>query len=260
MPELLSAITSIVRSAGRLIRDIESITELGVKEGSANYVTRYDSMVQSYLISRLSELLPGAVFLGEEDGLSGRKIGEEYTFIIDPIDGTTNFICGFMCSGISVGLAYRQEMLIGVVYNPFREEMFSARKGMGSYLNDRRLVMKEGLLNTGVVNFGTAPYNPELRDFVFDAAKLISYHTMDIREIGSASIALCYTACGRCVAYASPRLSVWDYAAASLIISEAGGILTTFEGSALSYGSGISVIASNHQGHAEFIKLIESLL
>lgn len=93
MPELLSAIEAIVRSAGELIRDIESITELGVKEGSANYVTRYDSMVQSYLISRLSELIPGAVFLGEEDGLSGGEIGEEYTFIIDPIDGTTNFIC-----------------------------------------------------------------------------------------------------------------------------------------------------------------------
>ena len=260
MPELLSAIEAIVRSAGELIRDIESITELGVKEGSANYVTRYDSMVQSYLISRLSELIPGAVFLGEEDGLSGGEIGEEYTFIIDPIDGTTNFICGFMCSAVSVGLSYRHEMLIGVVYNPFREEMFSAQKGLGSYLNNRRLAMNEGLLSTGVVNFGTAPYNPELRDFVFDAAKMISYHTMDIREIGSASIGLCYTACGRCVAYASPRLSVWDYAAASLIISEAGGILSTFEGTALSYCSGISVIASNHQGHGEFIKLIKPLL
>ena len=260
MTDLLSSILSVVRSAGELIRDIEPVTELTHKEGPANFVTKYDSMVQAYLIQNLSLLLPDASFLGEEDGLSEENVGDGYTFILDPIDGTTNFICSFMLSGISVGLTYKHEMLIGVVFNPFRNEMFYSQKNMGSYLNGRRLMMKEGLLNTGVVNFGTAPYNPELRDFAFDAAKIISYHTMDLREIGSAALGLCYTACGRCAAYASPRLCVWDYAAASLIIQEANGILTSFDGTALSYRSGISVIASNPQGHAEFLNLIEPLL
>lgn len=263
---LLVGIMSIVRSAGELINHVDTIANMEndcaikQKEGPANFVTKYDSMVQSYLIEHLSALLPGAAYVGEEDGLSEAQVGDGYTFILDPIDGTTNFICNFMCSGISVGLAYQREMLIGVVYNPFRDEMFYAQKGMGSFLNGHRLSLKDGLLNTGVVNFGMVPYNPELRDFTFNAAKLISYHTMDLREIGSAAVGLCYTACGRCAAYASPRLYVWDYAAASLIITEANGVITSFDGTPLAYRSGISIIASNRQGQEEFLKLIKPLL
>ena len=198
---MFSEICRIVREAGDLIRSCTSAGELKAKEGSANFVTRYDSMVQKFLIEKLSALSPEAAFVGEEDGYSKKRIANGYTFIIDPIDGTTNFICGFMASGISVGLSAHGEMEIGVVYNPFREELFAARRGGGAYLNERRIECLYHPLKEGVFCMDTAPYNPELRDAAFEELRKISYLCMDMRSIGSAALSICYVACGRSVAY-----------------------------------------------------------
>lgn len=252
---LLEKIKKIVCDAGELIKNINRITDIKHKEGPGNFVTAYDCMVQAYLIEHLSKLLPEANFLGEEEEFSNTAVSDSYTFIIDPIDGTTNFICDFMCSAISVGLSFQRKMFIGVVYNPFTGELFYAQEGEGAYLNGQRLYMQDRPLMEGVINFGTAPYNPELRDTSFALAKAVSYHTLDLREIGSASVGICYVACNRCVAYVSPRLCTWDYAAAGLIVTEAGGLLSDLSGNPLDFRTKLPVLVSTPTGQKEFLNI-----
>lgn len=256
--QLFQEIRSLVREAGQLIINADPFEEVHAKQGTANYVTRYDSMVQKFLVERLSALLPSAAFVGEEDGYSAHRIQNGYTFIIDPIDGTTNFICDFLCSGICVGLSLNNEMLMGFVYNPFRDELFSALRGHGAYLNDKKLTAPDRALKDGVVCVDIAPYNPELREKAFANAKAISYHCMDIRNIGSAALSICYVAAGRSVAYLSPKLCVWDYAAASLIAEEAGALVTLADGSTPAFSTGVPIIAGVPKAHQEVCSLLQS--
>lgn len=254
MEVLFEEICHIVREAGDLIRSCSAVGERKAKEGSANYVTKYDSMVQKFLIERLSILMPSAAFVGEEDGYSEGHIANGYTFIIDPIDGTTNFICGFMASAISVGLSAHGQMEIGVVYNPFREELFAAWRGGGAYLNGKRLKLLDHLLCEGVLCMDTAPYTPEIRNAVFEELRKISYLCMDMRSIGSAALSICYVACGRSIAYLSQKLCVWDYAASSLILTEAGGKITRKNGESLNLATNVPVLAATPKAHEELLK------
>lgn len=249
----LEQICQAVREAGDLIRSCCAVGEMKAKEGSANFVTKYDSMVQSFLIKRLKDLVPDAAFIGEEDGYSQGKIAEGKTFIIDPIDGTTNFICGFPVCGICVGFAERGKAELGVVYNPFREEMFSARRGGGAFLNGKSLKMMDHVLEEGVLCMDTAPYTPELRKEIFERLLKLSHLCMDMRSIGSAALSICYVACGRSAAYLSPRLCVWDYAAASVILTEAGGVITGWDGKALELATGVSVLAGTPKAHQQVL-------
>ena len=134
---MLEAIKPAAREAGKIMLD-SHLTEgqIEEKEGHANFVTAYDVAVQKFLAGRLPEILPEAGFLGEE-GDGSQKVGEGYTFIVDPIDGTTNFIVGYQMSTVSIGLAKDGEAVLGVVYNPFREEMYWAEKGKGAFLNGK---------------------------------------------------------------------------------------------------------------------------
>lgn len=245
----------IVYEAGEIILSAEHITIAKEKEGPANFVTKYDTMVQEFLINELKELLPEAAFLGEEEGQCASPLDEKYCFIIDPIDGTTNFICNFQYSAISVGLSCNGELTHGIVYNPFRNEMFWAEKGKGAYLNDTKLSPYNRPLSAGVVIFGTTPYNPELRDSAFAVAKEISYLTMDLRELGSAALSLCYVAANRAVAYISPRLCTWDYAAASVLLAELGYPISDFDGNPLNFRTKIPVVASTPTGFKQFIEI-----
>ena len=183
-------------------------------------MTAYDSLVQKTLISKLKILFPEAEFVGEEDGRSTYRKTGEYAFFIDPIDGTTNFINDFKASAICVGMARNGVLEIGVVYNPFRDELFYAQRGEGAFLNGQRLNIENKGLKEGILCIDTAPYNPEIRHAVFEQIEKLSYQSMDVRCVGSSALSICYLACGRAVGYLSPRLCVWDYAAASVILEE----------------------------------------
>lgn len=255
---LMDRLKEIVYEAGKLILAAEHISVVKEKDGSANFVTKYDTMVQAFLIKKLKELLPEAAFLGEEDSQCASPADEKYCFIIDPIDGTTNFICNFQYSAISVALSCSGKLTHGIVYNPFRNEIFWAEKGKGAYLNDNQLIAVDKPLSGGVVIFGTTPYNPELRNSAFSVAKEISYLTMDLRELGSAALGLCYVACGRAVAYASPRLCTWDYAAAAVLLSEMDYPLSDFDGNLLNFRTKIPVVASTPTGFKQFIAVSQT--
>ncbi len=251
---LLDQICEIVKEAGELIRGCSSVGERKAKEGAANFVTKYDSMVQEFLIQKLGKLVPEAAFVGEEDGYSQGKIAEGSTFIIDPIDGTTNFICGFPVCGICVGLAVKGVTEIGVVYNPFREELFAARRGGGAFLNGELLKPADHSLGEGVICMDTAPYTPEIREEVFERLRKLSYLCMDMRSVGSAALSICYVACGRGAAYLSPKLCVWDYAAASVVLTEAGGIITGWDGNDLKLAAKAGVLAGAPKAHREILE------
>lgn len=249
----MNELDSLLRAAGRMMLDYQS-PKVFSKGHHADFVTEADIAVQSYLVDALQKAYPHAKFLTEEE--DRHVLTDALTFIIDPIDGTTNFICRFQYSAISVGVVLDGEIVGGVVYNPYRGEMFWAEKGRGAYLNDTRLQPQDGPLSSSVVIFGTAPYRPELRDDAFRLARAISDHTMDLREPGTASLSICYVAAGRCSAYYSPQLSVWDYAGAAALLQETGARFVRGDGKgALNFASKVPFLAGMPSAVEEFLRV-----
>lgn len=243
--QLLKQITDAVRACGEIIlhadRGKSCIDE---KAGHANFVTTYDKKVQQELQEKLLQILPEAVFVGEEEDIHA-SIAEGYAFIVDPIDGTTNFIKDYHVSAISVGLARDGERYLGVVYNPYLNEMFTAVKGQGACLNGEPIHVSSEPLHNGIVLFGTAPYYEELSRKSFKMAYDYFKKALDIRRSGSAALDLCSVAAGRAEVFFELRLSPWDFAAGSLIVEEAGGKVTTVEGEPLSLHAPCSLLATN---------------
>ena len=256
---MLDDIIKIVKEAGEIIlkaHDIQSKVES--KEGRANFVTMYDKEVQSFLFHRLSLLYPTAVFIGEEDEDKESvesKLQSEYCFIIDPIDGTTNFILDYHHSAISVSLLYYGEPAAGVVYDPYLREVFYAARGTGAFLNDKPLKLKDQPLKNGLVSIGTCPYYREKADKTFALSRKLYDRALDVRRSGSAALDICYVAAGRFVLYFELLISPWDHAAASLILEEAGGCISTTEHEKLTYHKGCSAIAATPSAFLEFFTL-----
>ncbi len=194
------------------------------KEGHANFVTEYDKRVQAALEKELLTILPDAVMIGEEDDIQ-KELPDGYAYIVDPIDGTSNFMLGCNCSCISVALIYNKERVAGAVYNPYQKEMFYAIKGQGAYLNEQPIHVSEFPINHSLVGFGTSPYYDGLMEKSFRLAMYYCEEAIDIRRSGSAAIDLCNVACGRTGMFFELRLQPWDFAAGSLIVEEAGGVV-----------------------------------
>lgn len=245
MNTLLEQIIGVARECGEIILNADR-SEIGIrdKEGKANFVTEYDCMVQRVAKEKLANILPEAEFLGEEED---SKVDEtkEYIFVVDPIDGTTNFIKDYHTSCISIGLIRNGKRYLGVVYNPYLDEMFYGLKGEGAYLNGKPIHVSDEDLSNGIVLFGTSPYNTELAKASFDLAYEYFSKALDIRRSGSAAIDLCSVAAGRAELYFEMILSPWDFAAGALILEEAGGIVTTLDGKEVPCLSKSPVLARN---------------
>ena len=245
--ELLQSIIAVVRKAGEIMLSADHIEEtVEEKSGRANYVTAYDKKVQAFLFDRLAGVFPDAAFIGEEKE-ENPPVSEGYVFIIDPIDGTTNFMKGYCASCISVGLLKDGQPYMGVVYNPYLDEMFSAEKGRGAFRNESKIHVSDHELKEGIVLFGTAPYNEELSKRSFSLAYEFFERSLDVRRSGSAAIDLCNVACGRAELYFELLLSPWDYAAGALILTEAGGTVMTADGKELTYEKKCGVVAGNEK-------------
>jgi myo-inositol-1(or 4)-monophosphatase len=249
--KMIDEIIKVVKEAGQIMLQARNI-QSGVvsKEGRANFVTKYDVEVQEFLFAELAKLYPTATFIGEEE--DQRVTPGEYCFIIDPIDGTTNFIMDYHHSAISVGLLYNGQMAAGVVYDPYLNELFYAERGTGAFLNNKTLRIADLPLAEGLVCVGTCPYYRDKTDEVFALTRKLYDAALDIRRTGSAALDLCYIAAGRFVVYFEPVLSPWDYSAASLIVTEAGGRISTIDGSELNYTKGCGVVAATPTAYEEF--------
>ncbi len=241
---MLEKIVEIVHECGKIMlraTDIDRKTH--AKEGKGNFVTEYDSAVQDALKEKLLELVPEAFFYGEEDDADQGDVNTGLWFIVDPIDGTANFTRGYNASCISVALAKDGQPVLGVVYNPYADETFTAEKGKGAFLNGNSIHTSDRDLAHGLILFGTAPYSAELSRKSFETAYHYFSKAEDLRRSGSAAIDLCCLACGRAELFFEMILSPWDYAAGALIVEEAGGIVSDFEGNPLTYDKKQTVVA-----------------
>jgi len=240
---LTKQIENIARDAGKVLLG-SSDPKIMEKSGHANFCTETDEKIQEYLIERLAGVLPEAVFLGEEEGqdVFTEKMSRGYVFIIDPIDGTSNFIYSYRPSVISIALLKDGKPYLGVIYNPYFDEMYSAVAGEGAFMNGQKIMSSDSPLSDSLVVFGTAPYYTELRDRTFYCAKELMPLCVDIRRSGTAAWDMCCVAAGRCGMYFEMRIQLWDYAAAALIAQEAGCHITDAEGNALSYTGATSAV------------------
>ena len=217
------------------------LTTISAKEGHANYVTNIDCMVQAFLEKALLQLLPGSQFIGEEK--ENAALTDAPTWIVDPLDGTTNLIHDYRMSAVSIALCESRQPVLGLIWQPYTREMFFAEKGRGAFLNDRPIHVASTPFNEALVSFGTAPYNEELEETGIAMAAEFLHLCADIRRTGSAAMDLANLAAGRTDAYFEMRLKPWDYAAGSLIVQEAGGRIQMPLVGNLDYSQSTAIVA-----------------
>ena len=213
----------IAMEAGSFFRKDE-LTRVDCKEGHANFVTNIDCEAQAYLEEKLLHLLPGSVFIGEEK--ENQALTDAPTWIVDPLDGTTNMIHDYRMSAVSIALCRDRKPVTGVIWQPFSRELFYAEAGGGAFLNDRPIRVSETPFENALVAVGTAPYYEELEETGLKMAGGFLHACADLRRSGSAALDLAYLACGRHEIFYEMRLKPWDYAAGSLLVREAGGQVT----------------------------------
>jgi myo-inositol-1(or 4)-monophosphatase len=261
MPYLSPATNVMIaaaRKAGRkLIRDYGEIENLQVSmKGPADFVSSADKRTEDMLVEELTRVRPGYTFLTEERGVIDGP-DKSHRFIIDPIDGTTNFLHGIPHFAISVALERDSQLVSGLIFNPVTDELYVAEKGQGAYLNDKRLRvaarkdLKSSLLATGIPFLG----RPGHEVFSAELAAAMAT-TTGVRRFGAASLDLAYVAAGRFDGYWERGLHPWDVAAGILLVREAGGIVTDLNGGAEALHSG-HILATNEPLHPQILKLLK---
>ena len=240
---MIEKIIEIAKEAGQIM--ITAVRpKVMEKSGHANFCTETDEKIQAFLIERLSAVFPEASFLGEEDGqdVFSSKMKEGDCFVIDPIDGTSNFIYAYRPSVISIALLKEGQPYMAVIYDPYDDMLFSACRGQGAFMNGEKIMSSDAPLSEALSVFGTAPYYTELQDKTFDIAKKLLPLCVDLRRSGTAAWDMCCVALGRCNLYFELKIQLWDYAAAALIAEEAGCTVTDINGAPLSYRGATSVL------------------
>ena len=231
-------------------------TRIEQKNGFNNLVSYVDKEAERRLVKVLHEIFPQAGFITEEGTVEQSK-SNEYNWIIDPLDGTTNYLHGLPIYAISVGLTRGDQPVLGVVYHVVRKECFHAIEDGNAYCNDRIIkvstipTFQESLLATGFPY-----YHFDKRDMYLDIIKEFLEKTHGIRRLGSAAIDLAYVACGRLEGYFEYNLNAWDVAAGVLIVKQAGGIVTDFKGGN-DYLFGGELCAGNSKMHCEMLDLVK---
>ena len=238
-----------VLEAGELLADPAAVRSIRAKS-ETDYVTNVDLAVQEFLRERLAALAPDVQFMGEEQDNSALDLTRP-CWILDPVDGTTNLIHQFQHSAISLALAEGGQIVFGVVYNPYTEECFTARRGGGALRNGVPIHVSDvSRLGDSLLSTGTVPGRRELADAAFRQMRALYDRCQDVRRTGCASLDLCWVACGRLDGYVELSLQPWDYAAGMRIAAEAGGKVTTLDGSPLSLREGGPLLASNGRLHS----------
>ena len=256
LQQLCQQVIKVARTAGSFIKhEAENFDRSKVElKGFNNLVSYVDKQAEAQLVNDLRVLLPEAGFVTEEETATER--GERYNWVIDPLDGTTNFTHGLPHFAVSIGLMEHNEVVLGVIYAPMLEECFYATKGNGAYLNEKQIhvseapALKDSLIATGFPYFDfnlSQQYLQVLSDF------MATSH--GVRRIGSAALDMAYVAAGRFEGFFEYNLSVWDVAAGAVIVREAGGRLSKFTEDG-DYVFGREMLASNGNIHPEMQQII----
>ena len=257
---MLNTAIKAARSAGAIInRASLDLDRLQVNTKAPNdFVTEVDLAAEAIIIDTLLGAYPGHGILAEETGTSRGAADSEFVWIIDPLDGTTNFIHGFPTYAVSIALAHRNQVQQAVVYDPARNDLFFASKGRGAFLNDKRLRvskrnrMAEALIGTGF------PFRPgdDFADYL-KVFKLVMESCAGLRRPGAAALDLCYVAAGWYDGFFEKGLKPWDVAAGSLMVSEAGGLVGNFTGDA-DFLHRQEVIAGNPKIYGQLVRMLGS--
>ncbi len=246
LTDLMKEICLLVKECGQVIlnADREQMV-IDTKSGFTDLVTEYDKKIQEQLSVGLKKILPEAKFIGEE-GANHELTENGYAFIVDPIDGTTNFIKDYHISAISVALLKGKEVVAGIIYNPYLDELFYATKGNGAYCNGKKISVSSQPISNALILFGSSPYDKNLFKKTIEILSGYFNKALDIRRSGSAALDLCSVACGRAELYFELQTSPWDFAAGKLLVEEAGGVVTTLDGAPLSFDGKTSILAKNN--------------
>jgi myo-inositol-1(or 4)-monophosphatase len=228
-------------------------------KGQRDFVTEVDRAAEAAIIETLSTAYPQHGFLAEESGHSHREGEAEYTWIIDPLDGTTNFIHGFPQYAVSIGLRHRGQLTQAVVYDPTRNELFTASRGRGAFLNDRRIrVSRRSKLREALIGTGFPFRQLDHLDEYVRMFKRITEETAGIRRPGAASLDLAYVAAGRLDGFWEFGLSPWDMAAGALVILEAGGLVSNFDGGDEYLFAG-NIVCGTPKIHEQLLALVQDV-
>jgi len=254
----LNVMVAAARKAARpLSRDFNELENLQISmKGPADFVTSADKRTERILIEELSKARPGYGFLGEEGG-AVEGADKTHRFVIDPIDGTTNFMHGIPHFAISIALEREGQLVAGVVYNPITDDLFTAEKGHGAYLNNKRLrVAARKELGPCVFTTGLPFKGRDGRARALAEVDAVLALTAGVRRFGSASLDLAWTAAGRVDGYWERDVQLWDVAAGIVLVREAGGIVSDFAGRTDGL-NGSQIVCSNEYLHPQLLKLLK---
>ena len=257
---LINVMVKAARRAGRsLKRDLGEIEHLQVSmKGPANFVSLADKRAEEMLYTDLAKARPGYGFIGEEGG-NREGADKTHTWIVDPLDGTTNFLHGSPQFAISIGLAREGTIIAGVIYNPANDELYIAERGKGAFLNDQRLrvagrrQMDECVIGCGLPHIGRGDLELSRREMT-----AIQNRVAGLRRFGAASLDLAFVAAGRLDGYWERDLKPWDIAAGQIMVREAGGTISGMAGNDDALITG-HVICGNEYVHGELVKLLKPL-
>jgi myo-inositol-1(or 4)-monophosphatase len=253
------AVEETVKKASRFFTDKELYKAKTQKEGDANFVTEVDYAVQEYLVKELGRIIPGSNIITEESADNQYNFAKP-TWILDPVDGTTNLMHQYRHSCISLALILGGSPVVGMVFNPYLKELFSGISGQGAYLNDIPFeTSRVSSLAGGLIGFGTTPYDRSKAKATFEAVGTVYARAQEIRRSGSAALDIAYVACGRLDGFFEMMLQPWDFAAGAIILEEAGGRITDWQGKPLDLLKPSGVIASNALIYDELSEIIRDV-
>jgi len=255
----INVMVKVCRKAAKiLIRDFGEIENLQVSlKGPGNFVTASDLKVEKILVEELQKARPTYSILSEEVGQINND--ESFKWIIDPIDGTSNFLHGIPHFAISIGLEHDKEIICGIIYDPIKDEIFTAEKGNGAYVNNKRMrVSSRSKLKDCIICTGGHKRDSKDRELALEEYKKFSSKVfIPIRKFGSASLDMAYVAAGRCDGYWQRNLSYWDIAAGIILVKESGGFVTDFNGENR-YIQNKTILVTNSKINKEMIEVLSS--
>lgn len=253
---MLKKVIKCVKQASKIM--LKGDFETKVKTDVTNIVTSADIAIGEFLKKRLARIMPQAGFYGEEEE---KQIVKEYFWLVDPIDGTTNFSRGINQAVISVALVHNGEVELGVVYNPFCDDLYYAEKGKGAFNNGKRIHVSNRDFANGLLCAGWAVYKKSITKYCNKIIMEVYPKCNDVRRIGACALELCYIASGKCEMYFEARICPWDYAGASLILKEAGGVIACYDMDKLSFTQTVTLIGANNQENFDKLyKIVEKHL
>ena len=255
-PQINLISRACMKASRSLIRDFGEIENLQVStKGPGDFVTSADRRTERILIEELQKAHPDYGIVTEESGIIN-KSNTKNRWIIDPIDGTMNFLNGIPQFAISVGYEEEGDILCGVIFNPIMNEMFCAEKGNGAYLNNTRIrVSNKKQLRDSLIVTGGPKGSSKIKDKIFSEYIVVSKNVSNVRKLGSAALDIAYVACGRFDGYWQRELNYWDIAAGLIILREAGGFIEFFDNKK-NHPLEKNILATNSKIHNEFKDLI----